>query len=90
MRSVRPVGSSQSVPADVRILSATNRDLDSAMAQGQFREDLYYPAQRGVAAAAPLSERRETSPAVQPLPGAPERRSTAALTTALRPTAIKR
>ena len=41
-RSVRPVGSSQSVPADVRILSATNRDLDSAMAQGQFREDLYY------------------------------------------------
>ncbi len=42
-RSVRPVGASQPVPVDVRILSATHRDLDSAMADGQFREDLYYP-----------------------------------------------
>ncbi|WP_416761281.1 sigma 54-interacting transcriptional regulator [Roseateles sp. So40a] len=39
---VRPVGASASVPIDVRILSATHRDLEAALAEGQFREDLYY------------------------------------------------
>ena len=41
-RAVRPVGATASVPIDVRILSATHRDLDAAMRDGQFREDLYY------------------------------------------------
>src|SRR6218665_1152389 len=41
-RAVRPLGSSQSIPVDVRILSATHRDLEQAMAANQFREDLYY------------------------------------------------
>ncbi len=41
-KAVRPLGSSQSIPVDVRIISATHRDLETAMAQGQFREDLYY------------------------------------------------
>ncbi|GGX67393.1 sigma 54-interacting transcriptional regulator [Saccharospirillum salsuginis] len=41
-RQVRPVGSSQSVPVDVRVISATHQNLRRAMDEGQFREDLYY------------------------------------------------
>lgn len=41
-RVVRPVGANEAVPIDVRILSATHRDLDVAMREGQFREDLFY------------------------------------------------
>ena len=41
-RAIRPLGSSQSIPVDVRIISATHRNLEEAMAEGQFREDLYY------------------------------------------------
>ncbi|MCK5339677.1 MAG: sigma 54-interacting transcriptional regulator, partial [Desulfobulbaceae bacterium] len=41
-KSVRPVGSSQADLIDVRILSATNRDLEDAIAEGNFRQDLYY------------------------------------------------
>src|SRR6186713_1393 len=40
-RAVRPLGASQSIEVDVRIVSATHRDLDAAMEAGQFREDLY-------------------------------------------------
>lgn len=41
-RQVRPLGSTKSIPIDVRILSATHRDLKKAMEGGHFREDLYY------------------------------------------------
>ena len=41
-RSVRPVGSDKEVTFDARIVSATHRDLESRVADGQFREDLYY------------------------------------------------
>jgi two-component system response regulator GlrR len=41
-RRVRPVGSNSAVPIDTRVISATNHDLDSAMREGSFREDLYY------------------------------------------------
>lgn len=41
-RVIRPVGATQSVPIDVRIISATHRDLKSEIAAGNFREDLYY------------------------------------------------
>ncbi|CAL1240761.1 sigma 54-interacting transcriptional regulator [Candidatus Methylocalor cossyra] len=39
---VRPVGATEDEPVDVRIISATHADLDKAMAEGNFREDLYY------------------------------------------------
>jgi two-component system response regulator GlrR len=61
-RSVRPVGASQAVPVDVRILSATHRDLDTAMAEGQFREDLYYRLNVVSLHLPTLSERREDIP----------------------------
>ena len=41
-RQVRPVGSTKSYPIDVRLLSATHRDLEQAMADGDFRQDLFY------------------------------------------------
>ncbi|KUM51939.1 sigma 54-interacting transcriptional regulator [Rheinheimera sp. EpRS3] len=41
-RQIRPVGSSKTVPINVRVLSATHRDLQQAMGDGSFREDLYY------------------------------------------------
>ncbi|MFT3666393.1 sigma 54-interacting transcriptional regulator [Piscinibacter sp.] len=58
-RSVRPVGATQAVPVDLRILSATHRDLDAAMAQGQFREDLYYRLNVVSLRLPTLAERRE-------------------------------
>ncbi|RVT45955.1 response regulator [Rheinheimera sediminis] len=41
-RQIRPVGSTKTIPIDVRVLSATHRDLKLAMQEQSFREDLYY------------------------------------------------
>jgi len=41
-RQITPVGGTKQIPVDVRIISATNRDLESLVREGRFREDLYY------------------------------------------------
>ena len=46
-REITPVGGVEAIPVDVRIISATNKDLHSLVQDGRFREDLYYPAERG-------------------------------------------
>ncbi len=61
-RAVRPVGATASVPIDVRILSATHRDLDTAMQDGQFREDLFYRLNVVSLTLPALEQRREDIP----------------------------
>ncbi|ALM51446.1 two-component system response regulator GlrR [Halomonas huangheensis] len=61
-RQVRPLGSTSSIPVDVRILSATHRDLDQAMHEGEFREDLYYRLNVVNLKLPPLKDRAEDVP----------------------------
>jgi two-component system response regulator AtoC len=58
-RSFERVGSSATTSVDVRIVTATNRDLAKAVAEGNFREDLYYRVNVLPVALPPLRERRE-------------------------------
>jgi len=61
-KEVRPVGSSQSHTVDVRILAATNRNLEEEVAQGRFRQDLYYRLNVVVLGVPSLSSRLEDIP----------------------------
>ena len=58
-REVRPVGATQSVAVDVRIVSATHRNLEERVARGEFREDLYYRLNVVSFTVPALAERRE-------------------------------
>ena len=58
-RSVRPVGSTESVAIDVRIISATHRDLSESIRGGAFRPDLFYRLNVVSLTLPPLAERRE-------------------------------
>jgi len=61
-REVRPVGSNKTIPIDIRIVSATHRDLEQAMAARSFREDLYYRLNVVALEIPSLQERREDIP----------------------------
>ena len=61
-KELRPVGSTQSVPVDVRVISATHHTLEDQMAAGKFREDLYYRLNVVSLKIPPLSARREDIP----------------------------
>ncbi|ACL73693.1 sigma-54-dependent transcriptional regulator [Thioalkalivibrio sulfidiphilus] len=61
-RAVKPVGGSREIPVDVRILSATHRDLAALVREGQFRQDLYYRLNVIELRVPPLRERLEDLP----------------------------
>lgn len=61
-KEVRPVGSSRNYPVDVRILAATNRNLEEEVAQGRFRHDLYFRLNVVVMTVPSLSSRSEDIP----------------------------
>jgi DNA-binding NtrC family response regulator len=61
-KRVRPLGGNDEVPVDVRIVAATNSDLEVAMKQNRFRSDLYYRLAMFVLRIPPLRERPEDLP----------------------------
>ena len=63
-KSIERLGGSENISADVRIIAATNRDLESAILEGRFREDLYYRLKVVTIWLPPLRERESDIPAL--------------------------
>ncbi len=63
-REIMPVGSTESIPVDVRIISATNKNLEEMVENGQFREDLYYRLNVFPLYIPPLRKRKEDMEAI--------------------------
>ena len=58
-REVQPIGASRPIPVDIRIISATNQNLEKYVAEGKFREDLYYRLNVIPVTLPPLRDRKE-------------------------------
>ncbi len=63
-KSIERLGGRDPIPVDVRIIAATNRDLEAALAEGRFREDLYYRLKVVTIWLPPLRERLDDIPAL--------------------------
>jgi len=63
-RRVTRVGASRSVPAEARVVAATNRELETEVREGRFREDLFYRINAHVLAVPPLRDRRSDVPEI--------------------------
>ncbi len=63
-REIDRVGGSRPVPVDVRVVAATNRDVEEMVRDGRFREDLYYRLQGMLIHVPPLRERKQEIPAL--------------------------
>jgi len=63
-REISRLGSNASISVDVRIISATNRDLEASVRDGAFREDLFYRLKVVAMSLPPLRERKEDLPAL--------------------------
>jgi two-component system response regulator HydG len=61
-KEIRPVGGTRAIPINVRILAATNRDLEAAVQQGTFRRDLYFRLNVLTLRVPPLRERKQDIP----------------------------
>jgi nitrogen regulation protein NR(I) len=61
-KSIERLGGRETIPVDVRIIAATNRDLETALQQGRFREDLYYRLKVVTIALPPLRDRPDDIP----------------------------
>ena len=61
-KEIRPVGGTRAIPINVRILAATNRDLEAAVQQGTFRHDLYFRLNVLTLRVPPLRERKQDIP----------------------------
>lgn len=66
-REFERLGGNQTIKSDVRVITATNRDLERALREGTFREDLYYRLNVVAISIPPLRERKEDIPALMEL-----------------------
>ena len=61
-RQIQRVGGTANIPVDIRVVAATNQDLEAAMEAGTFREDLFYRVSSFPIEVPPLKDRREDIP----------------------------
>jgi two-component system response regulator AtoC len=63
-RTIERLGSNAPIPVDIRLITATSRNLEEAIQEGEFREDLYYRLNVVTMSLPPLRERRQDIPAL--------------------------